>query len=158
MPESATMIEAKVPVIDYSVTDSQLSSELYKALTTVGFACLTNTGLWDKVKNLRSIFWNFIFALTIYGHNMIIMLIVAEFFYKFCLEVYYCKLVNISSQEYYATSFMLYMGICSNTDIFKHTPICFSSCISECWILSGSERVLCQADIREGEIPEASRG
>ena len=50
MPESATIIEAKVPVIDYSVTDSQLSTELYKALTTVGFACLTNTGLWDNVK------------------------------------------------------------------------------------------------------------
>ena len=49
MPESATIIEAKVPVLDYSDTDSQLSSELYKALTTVGFACLTNTGFGPRL-------------------------------------------------------------------------------------------------------------
>ena len=109
MPESAT-IEAKVPVIDYSVTDSQLSTELYKALTTVRFACLTNTGLWDKVKNLRSFFWNFIIALTIYGHNMIIMMIVAEFFDRFCLKVYYCKLENICFQEDYTTSSYVIYG------------------------------------------------
>ena len=108
------MIEAKVPVIDYSVTDSQLSSELYKALTTVGFACLTNTGLWDKVKNLRSQISNLIIALKNTKHLWPYYDYVyddsTEFFCRFCFEVYYCKLVNISFQEDYTTSSYVIYG------------------------------------------------
>ena len=38
-----------VPVIDYTKPDHQVAEELYSALSTVGFACLTGTGLWQQV-------------------------------------------------------------------------------------------------------------
>ena len=43
------MDERHVPLIDYSQSDEQAAQQLYKALSTVGFACLTNTELWDLV-------------------------------------------------------------------------------------------------------------
>ena len=39
-----------VPLIDMANDDTAVSEELVKALTTVGFACLTNTGVWDMVR------------------------------------------------------------------------------------------------------------
>ena len=38
-----------VPVLDFSKPDNELSADLYAALSTVGFACLVNTGVWEKV-------------------------------------------------------------------------------------------------------------
>ena len=49
MSTCAVMDERHVPLIDYSQSDEQAAQQLYKALSTVGFACLTNTELWDLV-------------------------------------------------------------------------------------------------------------
>jgi len=42
--------EPHVPLIDISQDDSTASQQLFDALTTSGFACLTNTGLWEMVR------------------------------------------------------------------------------------------------------------
>lgn len=44
-----------VPLIDVSADDATASKSLFDALTTVGFACLTNTGVWDMVR-IRPVF------------------------------------------------------------------------------------------------------
>ena len=38
-----------VPVIDFTKPDDELAERLYHALTTVGFACLTGTHVWQQV-------------------------------------------------------------------------------------------------------------
>jgi len=38
-----------VPVIDMDKSDEELSVEFYKALATVGFACICNSGIWELV-------------------------------------------------------------------------------------------------------------
>lgn len=38
-----------VPVIDYMTADDEAAEELYKALTSVGYALFTGTGICHKV-------------------------------------------------------------------------------------------------------------
>ena len=52
MSTCGAMDERHVPLIDYSQSDEEAAQQLYKALSTVGFACFTNTGLWDLVSQL----------------------------------------------------------------------------------------------------------
>jgi len=40
-----------VPLIDYTQSDELAAQDLHKALSTVGFACFTGTGLWDMVQD-----------------------------------------------------------------------------------------------------------
>ena len=47
MDEDATI--RHVPIISMANEDAAVSKELIDALTTVGFACLTNTGVWEMV-------------------------------------------------------------------------------------------------------------
>jgi len=42
-----------VPVIDMNKSDEELSVEFYEALTTVGFACICNSGIWELVTDNR---------------------------------------------------------------------------------------------------------
>ena len=46
------MSESFVPTIDFTKPEQEVAEELYAALSTVGFACFTNTGLWDLVSQL----------------------------------------------------------------------------------------------------------
>lgn len=47
-----------VPHIDFTQDDSVICDQLMSALTTVGFACLTNTGVWDVVRQFNFTFFS----------------------------------------------------------------------------------------------------
>ena len=48
-PAESKMSESFVPTIDFTKHEQKVAEELYAALSTVGFACFTGTGLCQKV-------------------------------------------------------------------------------------------------------------
>ena len=47
------MSESFVPTIDFTKHEQEVAEELYAALSTVGFACFTGTGLCQKVGTIK---------------------------------------------------------------------------------------------------------